>query len=304
MSLVNRGRLIWKLRSRSIQLGLRTLVMGVLNVTPDSFSDGGLFVDRSHAVEHALAMIEAGADIIDVGGESTRPGKHDTPTAEQEIDRIIPVIEEVVRSKPGTIISVDTYKSTTARAAIAVAAEIVNDVSGFLWDERMAATCAQLRCGVVLMHTRGKPDEWKHQPRLAGEEVLPLVKRELGDRLNTALRAGVERDRIVLDPGFGFGKAFENNYQLLSQIDELRHLGRPLLAGVSRKSFLTRTLESLYGESKVPERARETASVAAMVAAILNGVDIVRVHEVGPAVEAARIADAILSGLPGNDRFA
>lgn len=271
--------------------------MGVLNVTPDSFSDGGLFADRVEAVEHALSMIESGADIIDIGGESTRPGTYQQVTSEAEIDRVVPVIEEVLRQKPGTILSVDTYKSATALAAVAAGAEIVNDVSGFLWDEGMATRCAELHCGVVLMHTRGRPDEWKHLPRLKADGVVPLVKRELGERLATALAAGVALESIVLDPGFGFGKAFEDNYPLLLQMEELRELGRPLLAGVSRKSFLARTLAPVYGLHELPMGARETASVAAMVAAILNGAEIVRVHSVRPAVEAARIIDAILTAI-------
>ena len=292
MAFVRRPAASWQLRTRSLALGERTLIIGILNVTPDSFSDGGIFHDRSAAVDHALAMIDAGADIIDVGGESTRPGAA-ALEPEAERDRILPVIEGILRARPDAIVSIDTYKSPTAQVAVAAGAEIVNDVSAFAWDPEMAAVCARLRCGVVLMHTRGRPNEWRTLPRLADEEVIPLVRCGLGKALENATAAGVERARIVLDPGYGFGKAYDSNYPLLAHLDELLSLGQPLLAGVSRKSFLARTLAGEAG-TEVPMNARSNASIAATTAAVLAGASIVRVHDVRPAFEAARIADAIL----------
>ncbi len=180
---------------------------------------------------------------------------------------------------------------------MAPGAEIVNDISALSWDAEMGATCAELACGVVMMHTRGKSAEWRSLPRLAPHEVLPLVKGDLAQSLNTALEAGIDRDRIVLDPGYGFGKSFEENYPLLAHQDELESLGQPILAGVSRKSFLGRRLAEFYGGEDAPVTARGNATIAATVAAILAGAHIVRVHEVRPAAEAARIADAILSAV-------
>jgi dihydropteroate synthase len=281
-----------------LRLGKRTLVMGVLNVTPDSFSDGGLYHNADDAIEHGLRMLDEGADILDIGGESTRPGQQESLSAAAEQARALPVMTAILKARPDALISIDTYKSSTAKVAVNAGAEIVNDVSGFLWDSDMAPTCADLSCGVVLMHTRGRPDEWKSQPNLAAEDVLPLVRRELGDRLQTALHAGVAREQIVLDPGYGFGKRFDENYALLARQAELRELGQPLLAGVSRKSFLARTLRPLYGGADAPMEARLYSTLAATVAAILAGADIVRVHDVRPAVEAARIADALLESLP------
>src|SRR6185437_5740138 len=242
----SRAHFDWKLRTQSLALGTVTRVMGILNVTPDSFSDGGRLRSVDDAVEAALAMFADGAVIVDVGGESTRPGAGGTISTQQEIDRVLPVIEGIRRAEPGALLSIDTYHVATARAAIQAGAEIVNDVSGLLWDDAMAATCAELQCGVVLMHARGRPHEWKSLPRLKPDEVLPLVKRELAERLAAALAAGIESARIVLDPGFGFGKVQDANYPLLCGLPELATLGQPLLAGVSRKSFLGHTLAPLY----------------------------------------------------------
>jgi dihydropteroate synthase len=310
MTFVRRPRFTWQLRTRSLPLGERTLVMGVLNVTPDSFSDGGAFFDTNSAVQHALSMLDQGADLIDIGGESTRPrsqefGTHDPISSQQEQDRVLPVIEAVLRDRPKSVLSIDTYKAETARAAIAAGAEIVNDVSGFEWDLAMPQACADLQCGVILMHTRGRPNEWRTQPPLAQNEVVPLVKSGLAQSLECALAAGIDRSRIVLDPGYGFGKAFDNNYPLLAHQDELLELGAPLLAGVSRKSFLGRTLArslslntaAAIEPPDVPPQARGNATLAAATAAILAGASIVRVHDVRPALEAARIADAIVAAM-------
>jgi dihydropteroate synthase len=268
--------------------------MGILNITPDSFSGDGLLGDRQNGVERGLAMLEAGADILDIGGESTRPGKREPVSAAEEMDRVLPVIEGILKVRPETILSVDTYKARTATAAIQAGAEIVNDVSGFLWDDAMAAACAELACGVVLMHTRGRPEEWSKLPRLGAEEVVRVVKEELGERLRVAALAGVMGDRIAIDPGIGFGKAYESNYPLLARLSELRELGRPLLSGVSRKSFLGRTLAPLRGGVDAGSAERGNATLAAMTASILAGADMIRVHDVRAAVEAAAIADAVL----------
>ncbi|HEY0308455.1 MAG TPA: dihydropteroate synthase [Acidobacteriaceae bacterium] len=283
----------WNLRSRSLTLGARTLVMGVLNVTPDSFSDGGQYLAPEKAVARALTMLEEGADIIDIGGESTRPGKRSPVTAHQEQQRVLGVLESILAASPEAIVSVDTYRAETARLAIAAGVEIVNDVSGFLWDTNMAATCAQLSCGVILMHTRGRPDEWATLPPLAPAEVAPLVYRELAERAATALTAGIPRERLVLDPGFGFGKIGTANYALLADFSELVSLGYPLLAGMSRKGFLAASVEARTGEDATA-KSRLHATIAAHTAAILAGASIIRVHDVRPAVEAAAIADEIL----------
>jgi dihydropteroate synthase len=290
-----RARCDWKLRTRSIPLGERTVLMGVLNTTPDSFSDGGAFDSPAAAIEHGLQMLEEGADIVDIGGESTRPGKHRPVGIREEIGRVIPVIKGILRHHPEAILSIDTFKSETATAALAAGAEIVNDVSGFLWDESMAQACVGARCGVVLMHTRGRPEEWHALPPLEPNQVVPHVRHALQRRLDEALKAGIEQEQIVLDPGFGFGVIAEQNYSLLAGLDELISLGQPLLAGVSRKGFLGRTLSTLNKGKDVPANLRGNASLAAVTATILAGAQLVRVHDVGPSREAAAVADAILA---------
>jgi dihydropteroate synthase len=241
-------------------------------------------------------MFGEGAAIVDVGGESTRPGASGAISTQQEIDRVVPVIAAIREVKPDALLSIDTYRPATARAAVAAGAEIVNDVSGLLWDDAMAATCAELQCGVILMHARGRPYEWKSLPRLTPEEVLPLVKRELAERLSAAIAAGIAVERIVLDPGFGFGKVQDANYPLLLGLPELATLGQPLLAGVSRKSFLGHTLAPLYAATAgAPVSARDHATLAANTIAILMGASLVRVHQVRAAAEAALIADAALA---------
>jgi dihydropteroate synthase len=294
----------WQLRSRTLELGRQTLVMGVVNITPDSFSDGGRFLAPEAAIAHALQLLDEGADFLDLGAESTRPGSRaggaagsvwaPAVSAAEEQERLLPVLEGILRARPNAIISVDTYKAATARAALQAGAEIVNDVSGLTWDAEMAAVCAEVSCGVVLMHTRGRPEVWQAQPPLAPDELLATVRDGLAASLKNAVAAGIPLESIVLDPGYGFGKRFEENYLLLARQSELLALGRPLLAGVSRKSFLGRTLAPLYGGKDAPVEAREAAGLAAMTAAILHGASIIRVHAVRQAVEAARIADAVL----------
>jgi len=299
----------WQLRSTTLMLGKHTHVMGVVNITPDSFSDGGRYLDPQRAIEHGLMLLEEGADLLDLGAESTRPGSAAGPShqsngmvlsAEEEQQRLLPVIEGILKARPGAILSVDTYKAGTARAAVAAGAEIVNDVSGFLWDPAMAETCAHLQCGVVLMHTRGTPDEWRSQPPLGRDAVLPMVRDGLRTTLETARAAGIDEERIVLDPGYGFGKRFDDNYYLLARQTELLALGRPLLVGLSRKSFLTRGFSELQGrvassDAAKSHEAREIAGIAALTASILAGASVVRVHEVRWAVEAAAIGDSLLA---------
>lgn len=278
--------------------------MGVVNITPDSFSDGGSFLDPEAAVAHGLRLLDEGAHLLDLGGESTKPGtrvgrEEATVSADEEQARLLPVLEAILRVRPEAVISVDTYKAATAHAALEAGAEIINDVSGFGWDAGLAKVCAEFACGVVLMHTRGRPDAWREQAMLRPAELMTMVRAGLEGSMAAALAAGVRQDAIVLDPGYGFGKKYDENYALLARQAELLPLGNPLLVGVSRKSFLGRTLAPLRGGKAAPAEARATASIAAMVTAILHGASIVRVHAVREAVEAALIADAVLAGGQG-----
>jgi dihydropteroate synthase len=287
----------WRVGGRVLELGRRTLIMGIVNVTPDSFSDGGLYIDAEKAVVHAEQLLEDGAAIIDVGGESTRPGAAQPVSEEEERRRVLPVIRDLKRRRPDAVVSVDTSKASVARAAVDLGAEVVNDVSGFRWDPKMAKTLAELKVGAVLMHTRGRPEEWRTLPPI-GDPVL-LVKRELRQWAEAATLAGIKRDRLVLDPGFGFGKSFEENYPLLAHFEELQQMGFPLLAGVSRKSFIGRTL-ARAGKDKDKNRdvgaaERLYGTLAAETALILKGAHIIRTHDVRFAVEAACVADAIVA---------
>jgi dihydropteroate synthase len=309
----------WSLETRTLELGKRTLIMGIVNVTPDSFSDGGLYLDSEKAITHGLRLLDEGADIIDVGGESTRPGasvaaassaekrgqelKDDTQrpegarpprtavSAEEELRRVLPVITELKRVRPDAVISMDTYKSRVARGAAEAGAEIVNDVSGLRWDPQMARTVAELKCGTILMHMRGRPEEWRTLPP-PGDIVLQ-VKRELREWVEAAVVVGVRREKIAVDPGFGFGKNFEQNYPLLARFQELQSLGLPLLAGTSRKSFVGRMLANNGKDAVAADRLY--GNLAAQTALILKGAHILRTHDVKAAVEAARVADIIIA---------
>ena len=285
----------WDVGRRRIELGKRTLVMGVLNVTPDSFSDAGQFHSAEDAVQQGLRLLAEGADLLDVGGESTRPGVRVGPNAtvpaEEELLRVLPVIEGLKKAKADILISVDTYKAAVARAAIDMGAEIVNDVSGLRWDPQMAATLGQLGCGVVIMHTRGTPEDWRDLP--LEPRIVQIVEQELHTAAQKATTSGVHHDRIVLDPGFGFGKRFENNYPLLAKLEDLHSVGFPLMVGLSRKSFLGQTASiRIAGELGPKERLHP--SLAAAVIAAMKGAHIVRTHDVRPTVEALAIADAVL----------
>jgi dihydropteroate synthase len=291
----------WNIGSRSLPLGKRTLVMGIVNVTPDSFSDGGLFLDPEKAVAHAVQLLNDGADILDVGGESTRPGarvagsgakKANVPkavTENEELERVLPVIRKLKALRSDALISIDTYRANVARAAVEAGAEIVNDVSAFRWDPAMAKTVAGLRCGAVLMHMRGRPEEWRTLEPVS--DIVVLVKRELREWADAALLAGVKRERMVLDPGFGFGKNFEQNYPLLRRFEELHQLRYPLLAGASRKSFVGRMLNRNGQDAAVDQRLYGTLATEAAV--ILKGAHIVRTHDVRASVDAARAADVV-----------
>jgi len=283
----------WQIGSRTLQLGKRTLILGVVNVTPDSFSDGGINLDRDRAVEYALKLLHDGADIIDVGGESTRPGADvlstDAVTEKEELERVIPVISAVKQKNPQAIISVDTYKSGVARAAVKAGAEIVNDVSGFLWDPQMRKTLAELKCGAVMMHMRGRPQEWKTLPPLS--DAMTVVKRELRERSEAAVIAGMKPERMMIDPGFGFGKNREENYPLLRRLEEFHQLRFPLLVGVSRKSFIGRALARNGADAAVGDRLFGT--LAAETVAIMKGAHIIRTHDVRACADAVRIADLV-----------
>jgi dihydropteroate synthase len=294
----------WRLNTRTLELGRRTLIMGVVNVTPDSFSDGGSHVLPDQATAHALRLLDQGADILDIGGESTRPGTRvsdpaglaPTVSSQEELDRVLPVLEALRTERPGALLSIDTYKAEVARAAVAAGAEIVNDVSAFQWDHAMAAACAELQCGVVMMHTRGRPTEWKELPPT--ENIATLVEHDLANRVQTAFEAGVDRRSIVLDPGFGFGKNYAENYSLLARFAQFHRLGFPLTAGASRKSFLGKAVAARTG-TELPAIGRQSASLAAMVSCILQGAHLVRVHDVKASVEAAAVADGIVAAQSG-----
>jgi dihydropteroate synthase len=280
----------WRLPARTLVLGERTLVMGVLNVTPDSFSDGGLFLNADAAVAQALAMERAGADIIDVGGESTRPGSSGV-SAETELGRVLPVIERL-RGRIRIPISVDTSKSEVAEAAAAAGAEIVNDVTALENDPRMAEVARRRRLALVLMHMRGKPRSMQKTP--FARNVLRDVAAGLRRAVGMAQRAGIAKSHIMLDPGIGFGKSHEQNCELLARLPELAPLGYPLLVGTSRKSFIGGVL----GKSRLRagcEVDRIWGTAATVAASILQGAHIVRVHDVAEMVQVARVSDAVES---------
>jgi dihydropteroate synthase len=288
--MLRRRQFDWQLPARALPLGERTLVMGVLNVTPDSFSDGGLFLNADAAVAHAVAMERAGADIIDVGGESTRPGSLGV-SLETELARVLPVIEKL-RGKIRIPLSVDTGKSEVAEAAAEAGAEIVNDVTALGNDPRIAEVARRRKLALVLMHMRGKPRTMQKTP--FARDVLSDVEKGLRHAVALARRAGVEKSQIVLDPGIGFGKSYEQNCELLARLPELARLGYPLLVGTSRKSFIGKVLE----ESKLRAGAgaeRIWGTAATLAASILQGAHIVRVHDVMEMTQVARVSDALAS---------
>jgi len=275
----------WKLARRSLPYGERTLVMGVLNITPDSFSDGGKFYSAESAVEHALQMIAEGADIIDIGGESTRPGSAFVPEAE-ELQRVIPVIKRLT-TEASIPISVDTTKSAVARAALEAGAEIINDISALRFDPAIADEVVKATAGLVLMHSRGTPKTMQQLPPI--EDILGEVIGSLRESIALAHQRGVARESIAIDPGIGFGKTAEQNIELIARLDQLRmeFADFPILIGVSRKSFIGKLLDN------APADQRLHGTIASIAASVSKGAHIVRVHDVKPAVEAVRVAEAI-----------
>jgi dihydropteroate synthase len=273
-----------KLRARDTVLPLdRTVVMGVLNVTPDSFSDGGLWLDPGAAVDHALDMVEAGAAIIDIGGESTRPGAQDVSESE-ELKRVLPVIERLVQ-RTSALISIDTRKPAVARRAFAAGASILNDVSGEEADPAMDVLAAETGAAIVVMHSRGRPSTMRMLA--AYDDVVGHVKAFLASRAAVLVERGVSEDAIVLDPGFGFAKTPEQNLVLLNALGSIVGLGYPVLSGTSRKSFIGKVLD-------LPEDERIEGSIATAVWAIAKGARLLRVHDVAATVRAARVTEAIL----------
>ena len=268
---------------RTIILGERTLVMGILNITPDSFADGGIHYDVDRAVEAGLRMVAEGADILDIGGESTRPGAAQVG-AEEEMRRVLPVIERL-SSETDIPLSIDTYKATVAREAMARGATIINDISGLMYDARLGDVAAETRAGLVLMHTRGRSSSMYQEAVYA--DVAAEVRFELGAAIDRAVAAGVDRGAIVLDPGFGFAKRAEHSFELLARLPMLAELGRPILSGPSRKSFLKVAL----GERLPAER--EAGTAAAVAASVLLGAHIVRVHNVKEMADVVKVADRV-----------
>jgi dihydropteroate synthase len=276
----------WRCRDRELPLGGRTLVMGIVNVTPDSFSDGGMFEDAEAAVRHGLRLFEEGADILDIGGESTRPGSAPVPE-EEERRRVLPVVEGLRREMPDGLLSVDTRKATVARDATAVGADVVNDVSAGA-DPEMFDVVSTSRAGMILMHMRGEPATMQEDPHY--DDVVSEVRSSLAERIEAAAAAGVGRDRLCIDPGIGFGKNLEHNLALLRSIGSFREFGAAVLSGASRKRFIG----ELAGVADAADR--RDGSLAAAVWCAAQGVDVVRVHDVAPTVQAVRVADAIVRG--------
>jgi dihydropteroate synthase len=283
--------MLWRCRDRVFDLGDRTLVMGIVNVTPDSFSDGGRYLDPAAAIAHARRLIEEGAEVIDLGAESTRPGAAPVP-AEEQLRRLLPVIEALA-GDPVASLSVDTSNAAVAAKALGAGARIVNDVTA-LGDPGMAPLVAESRAGVVLMHMRGTPRTMQLDPRY--DDVAREVGDWLGERLALARREGVEPERVTLDPGIGFGKTPRHNFELLARLDELARHGRPLVVGVSRKSFLgkgTGPAGEGGGPPDLPPEQRLEGGLAATAVAVLLGARVVRTHDVAATVRAVRIADRL-----------
>lgn len=275
---------LWHVGTHTLDLSRRGLIMGIVNVTPDSFSDGGRYADTGRAVEHALHLLAEGADILDIGGESTRPGADAVPEAE-ELRRVIPVIQ-AVRTQTKALISIDTMKAAVARAALDAGADIINDVTGLRGDPQMTRLAASCQAGIVVMHMIGTPRTM--QAQAIYEDVVGEVRAYFQERLDSLEREGIPRERIVLDPGFGFGKTLEHNLALMNALPQLANCGRPLLVGVSRKSMLARLVES----DELADRDWPTVALTSFSREL--GARIVRVHDVRPNVQALRMTEAIL----------
>jgi dihydropteroate synthase len=278
--------MLWKVRDREIELGARTLIMGILNVTPDSFSDGGVHFDPAAAVEAGKRMLAEGADLLDIGGESSRPGA-DPVGVDEEIRRVVPVIERLHR-ETGALLSVDTTKARVAEEAIAAGAAVVNDISALRFDARMGDLACRAGVGLVLMHMQGTPRTMQQAPRY--DDVVKDVLAFLRERGQAAFIAGVLDAAIVYDPGLGFGKTYEHNLELLRRLPEFTSLGRPILVGPSRKAFIGTALGG------VPAADRLEGTAAAVTLAIAGGASIVRVHDVAAMARVAKLADAVAHG--------
>ena len=268
---------------RVLDLSSRTHLMGVLNVTPDSFSDGGKFFKPEEAVKQGLKLAEEGVDIIDIGGESTRPGSEPV-TIEEELRRVIPVIEELTKMIQVPI-SIDTYKSRVAKEALDSGASMVNDISGLRYDPEMKKVIAKYDVPVVLMHIKGTPKNMQENPHY--DNLIEEIKTYLIESIKIAKEAGIDEDKIIIDPGIGFGKTPEDNLRILKNLNEFTELGRPLMVGVSRKSFIGKILN-------LPTEERLEGSLASMAVAIMNGANILRVHDVKESKMVAKLVDAIL----------
>jgi dihydropteroate synthase len=284
------------LPTHTLVLGKRTLLMGVLNITPDSFSDGGKFLAPNRAIAHALSLQKAGADLLDIGAESTRPGSVGISVVE-ELRRLLPVLQ-ALRGKLKIPISIDTRKATVAEIAIGAGAEIINDVSGLNHDPRIAEVAARRRVPLILMHVRGEPRTMQKAP--FARNVMKDVTRGLRASIQKARRSGVTKSQIIIDPGIGFGKSFEQNYEILRRLSDLAKLGHALLVGTSRKGFLGRTLALGKGRAKgktesVPAEERIWATAATVTASILGGAHIVRVHDVAEMAQVVSVADRLLN---------
>ena len=285
-----RKRFRLRLRSRTLVLGERTLIMGVLNVTPDSFSDGGAFLDSEAAIAHALQLEQDGADILDIGGESTRPGAT-AISSQEELRRILPVIQ-VLRGKLRIPISVDTRRSEVAEAALASGAEMINDVSGLRTDPRMGEVVRRARAAVILMHMRGTPRTMQKGP--FARNVVRDVVSGLREALARAKRAGLAKTQLVLDPGIGFGKTHEQNFEILARLPEIARLGCPIMVGTSRKAFLGKALAKA-GDAALPADQRLLGTATTVTASILHGAHIVRVHDVAEMAGVVRVADHVVN---------
>jgi dihydropteroate synthase len=280
----NRKRFDCRVGEETLIFGERTYVMGILNVTPDSFSDGGHYLDPEEAVTHALQLVEEGADFIDVGGESTRPGA-ERVTEEEELRRILPVVERLAR-EGGIRISVDTYKAGVARAAIDAGAHMINDISALRFDADMAPLIANTGVPVVLMHIKGTPTDMQHNP--VYEDVIGEVLESLEESMEIGRRAGLSEAQMLIDPGIGFGKRLQDNLDILKHLSEFRVLGRPILLGTSRKSFIGTILD-------LPVEERLEGSAATVALGIMQGAHMVRVHDVREMTRVARMTDAVLN---------
>ncbi len=283
--MITRKKFRLRLPSRTLVLGERTLLMGVINLTPDSFSGDGLHLDTESAVTRALEMERDGADILDIGGESTRPGA-EWLAADEELRRVIPVLN-MLRGRLKIPISIDTNKSEVAEAAAEAGAEIINDVTALRRDPRIAEVAQRRKLPLILMHMRGKPRTMQTQP--FARDAMRDVTQSLKKAAALATRIGVPKSQLVLDPGIGFGKSFAQNYELIARLPELARLGFPILVGPSRKGFIGRTLGG------VPENERTCGTAAAVTACILQGAHIVRVHDVREMAQVARVADMLVS---------